>query len=253
MEFEVVDAHVHCGKGYTLEDYLGEIKETSIKSAVIFPQAHDVYPMADKNFKDNEGWKEKREKINKSILKLSQRKKIKIYPFKFVWNDFNRNGLNRYLGVKWQRRETDAEYKFPSPKFVKLLDKLREMNMPIVFEDEPKNIIRFIDGWAQGINVIVPHLGFGGKSYDDLKGAKIWEKENIYTDTSYVSDVDISGEIIKKHIEEYGHEKIFFGSDYPFSHPKEELEKIQKLNISDNAKEAITSKNILRLMNRVRK
>lgn len=250
----VIDSHVHFGENYSYKEYFAKIKKTPIKSAVAFPLASDIYQRSDKKFGDNETWKKKRRNVNKSILSLAdQIKKIKIYPFKFMWNDFNREDLDRYFGIKCQRRDVDAEYKISSPKFMALLDKLKEMNMPIIFEDEFDNTMKFLNEWAKEINVIIPHLGFGSQSYDNLKDAKIWEKENVYTDTSYISDVDISGDIIKKYIEGYGHERILFGSDYPFSEPQEELEKILSLDISEEAKEAITSKNILRLMERVRK
>lgn len=254
IEF-VVDAHVHCGKGYNFRSYSKEIRDTPIKSAVVFSLADDIYKKADKKFCNDKNWKEKRRKANKSILSLAKDKgiKIDIYPFKFLWNDFNREDLDEYSGVKWQRRDVDPGYQMGSPKrFIKLIEKLKERNIPIVFDDEPDNIIKFIKGWSKGINVIIPHLGFGGRNYDALKDAGIWSKENVYTDTSYASNISPSMEVIREHINNYGYKRILFGSDYPNSHPKEELEKISSLDISDEAKKAITSENILRLMDGVR-
>ncbi len=252
IEF-VVDAHVHCGKGYSFKEYSKEVENTPINRAIIFPLAFDIYHKSNKNFQDNRIWKERRRNANKHVLSLSGNKEIKIdiYPFKFVWNDFNMEDIDRYFGVKWHRRNTDPKYKIGSFKFAKLIDKLKIMKMPIIFEDESENIIKFINQWSEGINVIVPHLGFGGRNYYILKEARIWDRENVYTDTSYATD--ISMDIILKHIKDYGYKRIFFGSDYPNSHPQEEVEKILSINISYKAKKAITSGNILRLLKGIKK
>jgi len=252
----VIDAHVHCGMGYSFGEYLKQIKGTPIKGSVVFPLADDIYQRVNKSFRDNNNWKKKRKNANKYVLLDNQPKKgIKIFPFKFMWNDFNIKNIDKYFGVKLQRRDVDAGYALGSPKFLKLLNKLKNMNMPIIFENELEETLRFVKDWSKGLNIIIPHLGFGSRTYDELKDEKIWEIRNVYTDTSYVSDADISGDFIKEHIINYGHERIFFGSDYGAldSNPKEELEKILSLDISDEAMKAITSKNILRLMDGVRK
>ena len=57
--------------------------------------------------------------------------------------------------------------------------------MPIIFENELEQTIDFIKKWSNGINVIIPHLGFGSRSYNGLRDAGIWDKENVYTDTSF--------------------------------------------------------------------
>ena len=251
MEFDVIDAHVHCGKGYSFKEYHKEIKETPIKSAVVFSLSDDIYPKGKKYFRDNNEWKEKRKLVNKSILSLADSsKEIKVYPFKFLWNDFNMEDLKRYFGVKWHRRGVDPEYEMGSPKFSKLIDRLREMNMPIIFEDEFDNTMKFLDRWSEGLNVIIPHLGYGSRNYEKLEDEDVWDMKNVYTDTSYASDV--SGEIIKKHASDHGGERIFFGSDYPLSNPKEEIEKILSLRISYRSKKAIAKDNMLRLLNNVR-
>jgi len=252
IEF-VIDSHVHCGKGYSFGEYLNLIKKTSIKSAIVFPLATDVYGKGRKSFKDTKEWKEAREEANKYSLSLIKSTNFKVYPFKFVWNDFNKKNFNKYFGVKWHRHNVDPKYEMGSPKFVGLVNKLKNKKMPIIFEDEPQNTIKFLNEWSKGINVIIPHLSFGSQSYDELEKEGIWQRENVYTDTSYASNVSV--EEIKKHIESYGYRRILFGSDYgPISvDPKEELEKILSLDINNKAKKAITSGNILRLLDGVKK
>lgn len=252
MEFEVIDAHVHCGKGYDFGKYLKSIEGTSIKSAIVFPIAGDIYPKAKKDFTDTEEWKQDRERANKYCLSLiKSTDEIKIYPFKFMWNDFNKNNFDKYFGVKWHRRNVDPKYEIASPKFVRLIESLRKRHMPIILEDEFANTIKFINQWSKGINVIIPHLSIGSRSYDQLEKEGVWRRKNIYTDTSYISSVSLGD--IKKHIDAYGYRRILFGSDYDFFEPKNELEKILSLNIDNRAKKAILSENILRLLNGVKK
>jgi predicted TIM-barrel fold metal-dependent hydrolase len=55
----------------------------------------------------------------------------------------------------------------------------------------------------------------------------------------------------KYFIGRYGHEKILFGSDFPFGHPVSELTNVLNLRITEEAKESIFSSNIVRLLNQV--
>jgi predicted TIM-barrel fold metal-dependent hydrolase len=247
MEFDIIDAHVHCGEGYSFSKYSKEVKETSIKGAIIFPQAHDIYQQKNEYFRDNSMWMKRRRNANKHTLSIAGDKDIKLdlYPFKFIWNDFSREDFDRYFGVKWHRHKDDPRYEVNArrfPNFRKRIDTLRERNMPIIFEDEFHNIMRFITNWSEGINVIIPHLGFGNENYKKL------EKEGV-TDTSFEGGFPI--ELSEEHIKKYGPWKILFGSDYPYSHPQEEVKKIQSLNISDRAKKAISNGNISRLLKAV--
>ncbi len=250
---EVVDCHVHCGKGYSFREYLEKIKENSlsVKRALVFPLASDIYQKQKKDFKDDEEFKEKRRNANKHMISLadSQKTGFEVYPFKFVWNDFSREDLDRYFGVKWQRRKGDPEYEIGSRKFLRFFDTLKERDMPVVFDDEFKNTMKFLNR-TQGIKIIIPHLGFGNRNYDALKDSGVWERENIYTD---ISALTLESNVIKEHIGRYGYERIFFGSDYPINDLAWGLEMVSRLNINHKEKEAILSGNILRLMDEVKK
>lgn len=67
--------------------------------------------------------------------------------------------------------------------------------------------------------------------------------DNIYFDTSIAPKF-----IIEMLIEKVGSDRLIFGSDYPYSHPKVELEKIDLLDISKRSRNDIKGKNILRLL-----
>lgn len=262
----VIDSHTHFGEGYESDDYLEQIREISLEGkpafskntketavitgAITFPLADDIYPRIDDSFRDNVKWQEKREKANQYCLGLVKKvKDIEVYPFKFAWSDFNLKNIRKYCGAKWQRREHDPEYEMGSDNFLRFMDILRKRKMPIVFEDEAENILSFLKKYAEGINVIIPHLGFGGRNYEALERGGVWNMENVFSDTSYASDTSL--EVIKEHIGKYGHKRIFFGSDFPLvSDPNEELRNILSLNVSREVIEDIVYNNIMRLLDR---
>jgi len=261
-----VDTHVHIGNRQDYKEYLNQIKDTEINSAVIFPHC-SVISQAGRGLVKDEFSRKARERVNEYVLSLAnqvnkQSEKIYFFPFNFIWPDFDREKLNRYFGVKWHRHDPAPKYNLdkgkvqPSIRFNKLLEHLRKNKIPIIFEDDFENLKTFVsiadkDRIIGPINIIVPHLGFGTNSYEKIKNAKIFEKLNVYTDISYASTQSLDA--IKDYIETYGHERIFFGSDFPFANPKKELEKILSLGFGTKVIKAIMHENILRLMNNVRK
>ena len=54
--------------------------------------------------------------------------------------------------------------------------------------------------------------------------------------------------IRKDYINNFGHDRILFGSDFPFGDPKEELSKILNLSIAENQKTLILGLNLKRLV-----
>ena len=115
--------------------------------------------------------------------------------------------------------------------------------MPVVLEEEFKNTVRFLDEIASGIPVIIPHMGFLNGGYTSIDNKGIWSYKNVYADTSLAPREDIL-----HYINKYGTDKIFFGSDFPFGSPKDELEKIMRLPIPENDIEAIVGGNLKRLL-----
>jgi predicted TIM-barrel fold metal-dependent hydrolase len=50
------------------------------------------------------------------------------------------------------------------------------------------------------------------------------------------------------YIETFGHERLLFGSDFPFGDPVAELQTVERLPISVTMKEAILGLNVKRLL-----
>lgn len=88
-------------------------------------------------------------------------------------------------------------------------------------------------------NFILGHMGFGPYDPDAIDFAA--ELSNFYLETSLGNFLAISDALAR-----LGARKIIFGSEFPLSHPKAELEKIRLLDRA--AQPAILGENLLRLL-----
>jgi len=248
MEY-VIDSHVYCGRlsGPSFQDYLTRIEQSPIKSAVVFSSVAEIYDRDDPNFKDNTEWQFRRKRANEHILSLtSSNKDFQVYPFFFVWNDFSIEQITPYIGIKWHRHDDEPKNDYKTPKCSEFITEIQRRNLPVVLEEKLENTLLFINTLAPGAIVIIPHCGMLNGGYDKLCKSGVWEKSNIYTDTA------LAGlEIIDDFISRYGHEKLLFGSDFPFGHPVLELSNVLNLKVSEEMKEAILYLNIERIINQV--
>lgn len=91
------------------------------------------------------------------------------------------------------------------------------------------------------VNFILGHMGFGPADQDGLEAAV--RLKNFYLETSTGNYLHI-----KESVRRAGPDKIIFGSEFPLSHPKAELEKIMLLNLSGSAADKILGGNIQALL-----
>ncbi len=115
--------------------------------------------------------------------------------------------------------------------------------MPVCLEEEFENTLFFINELAAGIKVIIPHCGLLNGGYELFKRYKIWEEPNIYADTALAPS-----DVIKDYLQNYGHERIMFGSDFPFGDPAAELDKIVRLKLPLDQFERVVGLNIAELL-----
>lgn len=248
MNLSIIDAHAHCGiqdrfPPQAFEDYARYAKGTGISEVVMFAPVAEIYDRYDFLFEDNAKWQERRKKANAYLLTIGNAE-LKVTPYFFIWNDFAVDQLMpQHQGIKWHRHENEPVYHYDDPLCLKALEEIRRRNLPVVLEEELKNTIRFIQNLAQGIRVIIPHLGLLNGSYRILSDFGIWKNPNVFTDTALAPPHEIYD-----YIRTYGHDRIMFGSDFPFGTPRRELEKILQLQIPDEIKEAITCLNIKHLL-----
>lgn len=252
MTFQIIDAHAHCGVQdrsfhQAFENYFSRVRGSRITGVVMFAPVTEIYDRYDFLFEDTPEWQEKRRAANEYLLTVGNRE-LEVIPYFFIWNDFAVDQLtSQHKGIKWHRHSDEPVYHYDLPSCQKAVKAIRDRNLPVVLEEEFENTLRFINEIAKGVRVIIPHLGFLNGGYDAISDSGIYEAPNIFTDTSLAPEYDIMD-----YIERYGHERILFGSDFPFGDPRRELAKILNLRVSDEIKEAITGLNLKQMLGEVR-
>lgn len=88
---------------------------------------------------------------------------------------------------------------------------------------------------------------FGGYTEWDAAQQCLLDIENVYVDSSS-SLFAISPEKAKRYIEAFGSKRVFFGTDYPMWNGREELERFDKIDLTDSEREQILSGNICRFL-----
>lgn len=249
----IIDSHAHCGvhdryPPQSFEDYYGLIKGSPITAVTMFPPVIEIYDRNDPYFEDTPAWQRRRKESNEYVLNLQDRE-IEVFPYLFLWNDFAVDQLtNRHCGIKWHRHDYEPTYNYDDPACAAAVEIIRRKNLPIVLEEEFTNTLWFIDELAGDATVIIPHLGMLNGGYSRIKASGLWERPNVWADTALASSYEIA-----HYIENFGHERLLYGSDYPFGHPVSELMKVLRLRIDDEIKADICGNNLLRLYSRIRR
>ncbi len=88
---------------------------------------------------------------------------------------------------------------------------------------------------------------FGGYSEWEAAQRCLTDIENVYVDTSS-SLFKISPDEARRYISAYGLERVFFGTDYPMWNGKEELERFDRIDLTDGEREQILYANICRFL-----
>jgi len=243
--YKIIESHVHCGiqNAYLPFEYVKpSLNDANIEAACMYPPVEDIYDRNNYCFEDTPSWQQCRKRANDYLLELSLTENI--YPYFFVWNDFRYEDLSQgFKGVKWHRHSYEPEYHYDDVRCEAFLQKVYALYLPIVFEETFENTLYFIKRVAGRTIVIIPHLGGLNGGFSRLLASGIWQEENVYADTALASPYEIYG-----FLENYGSEKLLYGSDFPFGLPSSEVGKIVRLNISRGDKENILGKNILRIL-----
>lgn len=243
---KIIDSHIHCGirgLGSPYENILAILWEADISGACVFPPVEAIYDRFDPWFQDTDQWKEKRSAANEYVLSLA-RNYDDVYPYFFVWNDFATESLEYgYRGIKWHRHDNEPAYHYDDPKCGAIIREITRRKLPVVYEESYTNTLEFVETMAPGARIIIPHLGALNGSYERLESAGVFDLPNIYADTALAAP-----QTILKYIGRYGTDRLFFGSDFPFGYPPNELQKIKDLGLSESDYRRIVSKNILRVL-----
>ncbi len=248
--FKVIDAHIHCGKqsaNLAFEDIHPLLKSAGIDAACMFAPVEEIYDRYDPDFRDTSSWKEKRQQANSYLLSLFESGRP-VFPYYFVWNDFRVAELEKpYWGVKWHRHPDEPEYNYQDPMCEKFIDKIIERNLPVVLEESFENTVCFIKELAPGARIIIPHLGALNGSFEALEREGIWQLPNIYADTALAHS-----STIRRYVKKYSAKRLFFGSDYPFGLPANEINKIYNLGLSREELDSVLGKNIINTLKNIK-
>ena len=107
----------------------------------------------------------------------------------------------------------------------------------------PENLLPVLKTFPD-LLVIGAHLG--GWSVWMAAVDKLASYENLYVDTCS-SQGFLSPAFVTEIIKRYGAHRVLFGTDYPMWHPKEEVDMLKALDLSDTEKEAIFHENAEKL------
>ena len=138
------------------------------------------------------------------------------------------------------------QFSFASKAVMNLVSRCGELGFPVythVLYNPGASTNRFINLAQQfpKVNFILGHMGFGPADQEGLDAAV--SLDNFYLETSTGNYLHI-----KESIKKAGSGKIIFGSEFPLSHPKAEIEKIMLLNLSDHDLDKVLGNNILSLL-----
>ncbi|GBE15026.1 MAG TPA: hypothetical protein ENH32_05500 [Proteobacteria bacterium] len=244
---QIIDAHVHIGRRHLpMESVQAILDKAGADRAVIFadPESGDI--------------------PDDNAYVLDSAKKEGHIPFFYVGgNAYSTNRpfdglpdpevLDGYSGIKWHCWFTPAHdfggthlgmdedrihQVLTEPRMAALMEKVMEMDVPVNFEEHFDITQIFVDLYP-GVKVIIPHMGALNGGTERVL-ASVGRRENVYFDVSLAG---ISADLV----ESFGVRKFLCGSDYPYGSPAWSIDRIRKLNVTEEERAAIFSGNVLRL------
>ena len=226
----------------TYDDTCRLIEESNIDYSVLLPIATNEKQSANVN--------NYAEKVNGGrIISFAS-----VHPFQSDW-EYVLEGLSDrgFKGIKLHPEF--QQFYINSKEGMRVLKKADKLGMLIVIHagmdpgfDPPyhctpqmlSEVIKEVDPQK----IIAAHMG-GMRMWDEVERYLVGTDINM--DTSYISN-DIDFQQYKRIIESHGTDKIVFGSDCPWQDPRNTLNDLMSLGLSDEDMELITSGNALRLL-----
>ncbi len=248
---EAIDCHIHTGiqnVAWRWDEIRPLLRGAEITGAGLIAPVEDIYDRYNYHFRDTPEWQACRRQAHRYLLQIKD-PEIETFLDFFVWNDFAWEYLGpEYAAIKWHRHPEEPEYHYDDPRCGEFLEKARARRLPILLEESFKNTLFFLEKLAGGLRVIIPHLGGLNGGYGPLRRAGVFDHPWVYADTALAMPSEI-----EDYLSRYGHERLFFGSDYPFGHPGSELAKIVTLDLPEDVTRAILAENFRRLTGREKK
>ncbi len=244
---EIIDGHVHIGRSHLPLEQVNEVlAKAGADRAVVFADPESSNIPDDNNY----------------VLEVIG-KSDHIPYFYIGGNAYSTSRpfpelpdpkiLEPYKGIKWHcwftpghdfggtrlgMSEEQIEHSLTEPRMAALMGRVREMGIPVNFEEHFDITVRFVELYPE-VNVIIPHMGgLNGGTERILSALRF--KENVFYDISLAG---LSPEMVSS----MGAEKFICGSDYPYGSPAWTIDRLRNMRISDDNKRAIFAGNVLRL------
>ena len=246
-KMEVIDGHVHVGRRHLPLAQINEIlAKAGADRAVIFadPESSDIpddnrYVLESVEVSDHIPYfyiGGNAYSTNRPFPELPDPKDLA--PYKGIkWHCWFTPGHD-FGGTKLGMNSDQVDGVLTEPRMTALMDKVREMDIPVNFEEHFDITVRFAEIYSD-VKIIIPHMGGLNGGTERILDALRY-KDNVHYDVSLAG---LSPSLVKS----MGAEKFICGSDYPYGSPAWTIDRIKKMNIDDEEKEAILSGNVLRL------
>ncbi|MHA4846483.1 amidohydrolase family protein [Flavitalea antarctica] len=242
----IIDAHCHAGKGdgftgpwdtrASLRKFLGWSKNAGISKTNLFAAFHSDYSIA-----------------NAEVASIVNSNPEKFYGFAFI------NAVSDRGRVFELVKKAVTEYGFCGIKVHRhdarisreICETAKYFYLPVLYDVMGEvSMIELLATEYPDVNFIIPHLSsFADDWRAQIAFIPMLERHrNVFTDTSGVRRFDLLEMAFKR----AGSEKILFGTDGPWLHPRVELEKIFALTNNKAELEKMLSGNFLRMTTRVR-
>ena len=243
----IVDGHVSVDSTrFPVDRALEVLTRSRIESAVIFADARasDI------------------ERENQYVLQVAEEHGL--FPFLYLggnpWTDTRPDelvipdNLPEYAGIRWHRwvgegidregllDESELEWAvslMESPEFEALAAAAAHYRLPVLFEESFSVTLEFALRFSS-LDIIVPHMG--ARSGGELNVLRaMWDLPNVYFGTSLAS-------ITEAQLSRLGSDRLLFASGYPEGDPEHEVDKIDRLPVSEDVKASIYGDNLLSLL-----
>jgi predicted TIM-barrel fold metal-dependent hydrolase len=240
----IIDCHCHFGEGdgfYIPQDtkrlffkYLRRAEEAGINRTVLFASFHSDYLVA-----------------NREVARVVAKNPKRFYGFAFVHAQRDRGriagmvkeavGRFGFCGIKVHRHDARITRE--------VCEVARKYLLPVLYDIMGEtSMMKLLARDYPDVNFIIPHLGSFADDWkvQNLLIRHVARYPNIYTDTAGARRFDLVAEAVQR----AGANKVLFGSDGPWLHPKLELEKVLALRLLPHEEQLVLGGNLSRLIRR---
>lgn len=238
-----LDGHVHCGISLPFEQIRRQWDEGNINGGSAFSPVEEIYDRYDPSFTDSPKYRESREQVHDYLLGLSRNHTV--FPYFFIWNDFAPIPED-FVGIKWHRHASEPTYDYHTDACERCIEEICRRKLPVVLEEEFENTLNFVKRINGRTVVIVPHLGALNGGYYRIKSSGLYADPMVWADTALASEREIAD-----YTDNFGTERLIFGSDFPFGRPVSEKRKVTNV-LTGEDRAAVLAGNLLRLLGKER-